>query len=320
MIFDIVKKKSDESGITDAKSNYEFVGYKKPEVVKEIQCFEDVVISLRLGNWVQGRANLVKIRKDTCALIKEPIEAETNPEPLQLVHGFDTLDTHKDRMDYCGKNGSSLTTARIKIFMRTDTKMLRRFINMNEVKALAQTYTSVPVEIVTANTTTSVENQIRLFNSFDLLITSHGSHLANGLFTIRPETKGVIEIVSFVFDHVFYGNFNAFLGFSDYIISSGHPTFGKPSTGPNPYFGDECPFPTLQDFAKRNCTDEVLTYVGKKGMKIYSNKVSQTWKICPDTLQTRSCDTNVNIPLLKSHMDKIFNEALCRTGPRNSTL
>lgn len=55
--------------------------------------------------------------------------------------------------------------------------MLRRFLNLDEVVKLAQAYTSVPVEVITVNETTPVNEQIRIFNTFDVLITSHGRFL-----------------------------------------------------------------------------------------------------------------------------------------------
>ena len=55
-------------------------------------------------------------------------------------------------------------------------------------------YTTVPVKVITVNESTSVPEQIRIFNDFDVLITSHGSHLANGIYTTFPETKAVVEI------------------------------------------------------------------------------------------------------------------------------
>ena len=105
--------------------------------------------------------------------------------------------------------------------------MLRRFLNLPDVVKLAQSYTDVPVEVVTVNETTSVPEQIRIFNQFDVLITSHGSHLANGIFTQFPETKAVVEVNPWSFDSVFYGNFNHWLGYADYIMSNGHTTPGK---------------------------------------------------------------------------------------------
>lgn len=81
------------------------------------------------------------------------------------------------------------TNARIKIFQRTQTENLRAFINVDEVMALAQEYTTVPVEIVTVNKSSSIKDQIILFNSFDVMLTPHGSHLANGIFTMKPNSK-----------------------------------------------------------------------------------------------------------------------------------
>jgi capsular polysaccharide biosynthesis protein len=85
--------------------------------------------------------------------------------------------------------------------------MLRRFTNLDEVVRLAQKFTSVTVDVVTVNASTTVTEQIRLFNGFDILITPHGSHLANGIFTMHPGRKALIEVVPFAFDRVFYSNF-----------------------------------------------------------------------------------------------------------------
>lgn len=66
---------------------------------------------------------------------------------------------------------------------------MTRLLTPDSSVALAQEYTTVPVEIITVNGTTSFLDQIRIFNSFDVLITPHGSHLANGLFTMKPNSK-----------------------------------------------------------------------------------------------------------------------------------
>ena len=59
---------------------------------------------------------------------------------------------------------------------------------------MVQEYTTIPVEIITANETTTLAEQIRSFNSFDILITSHGSHLTNGMFLTNPHAKAIIEL------------------------------------------------------------------------------------------------------------------------------
>ena len=142
-----------------------------------------------------GRANLVQFRKDTYDLVKEPRAVRSNPENVTLEHGFDVSDVFTHKNKYCNaenkqiRDGLNITRAKIKIFQRTATLMLRKFVNLDEVVKLAQEYTTEPIEVITANATTSVQQQIDMFNGYDVLITAHGSHLANGLFTMHPETK-----------------------------------------------------------------------------------------------------------------------------------
>lgn len=137
----------------------------------------------------------MQFRKDTYNLVKEPHAVKINPENVTLEHGFDVLDVFTHKNKYCNaenkpvRDGLNITKARIKIFQRTATLMLRKFVNLDEVVKLAQEYTTYPVEVITANATTSVQDQIDMFNNYDVLITAHGSHLANGLFTMHPETK-----------------------------------------------------------------------------------------------------------------------------------
>ncbi len=122
-----------------------------------------------------------------------------------------------------------------------------------------------------------------------------------------------------MFDSVFYGNFNHWLGFSDYLMSTGHTTPGAPAGGKSFYFGDMCPFQTDEDFAKHSCNDTELKS-GDFRYPLYSKKVPQTWKTCNEHLQTRQCDTKVNIPALKSHLDKLFIRSLCRVGAEDKRL
>ncbi len=138
---------------------------------------------------------MVQFRKDTYNLVKEPQAVNSYPENVTLEHGFDVSDVFTHKNKYCNaenkpiRDGLNITKARIKIFQRSATVMLRKFVNLGEVIKLAQEYTTLPVEVITANATTSVQEQIDMFNNYDVLITAHGSHLANGLFTMHPETK-----------------------------------------------------------------------------------------------------------------------------------
>ena len=325
-MWNIIKYRSDLAGMTDGNTRYDTIGYKLLSEVtpNKLECFEDLYFSARMGLWMQGRGNLVEFRKDTVQVAKEPQDAIINPENTTIVHGFDLSDMRIHHNSYCDAdnkaslaNGTlNITSARIKVFQRTATVMLRKFTNLDDVVKLAQTYTTVPVEVITINETSPIQEQIKLFNSFDVLITSHGSHLANGLFTTHPQTKAVVEIVAFVFDSVFYGNFNHWLGFSDYIVSSGHLTPGAPSNGRSFYFGDLCPFQKKEDFASHNCTDVNLSPTDSKYTQ-YPKKLPQTWKICHEHWQTRACDTLVDLDILKTHLDTLFKEKLCRPGPED---
>ena len=86
-----------------------------------------------------GRANLVHFRKDTFNLVKEPKAVVSNPENITLEHGFDVSDVFTHKNKYCNaqnklvRDGLNITNARIKIFKRTGTIMLRKFVNLDEV-------------------------------------------------------------------------------------------------------------------------------------------------------------------------------------------
>ena len=172
--------------------------------------------------------------------------------------------------------------ARIKIFQRTSTKMLRRFVNMDEVAKLVQEYTLLPVEIITVNDATSIVDQIEVFNSFDILITSHGSQLANGIFTTFPENKAVIEIDTFAFDRVFYTNYVNQLGFAEYLISTGHLTSGNFANGERE--GKQCPFPDYDAFDRLGCTWKPVIQNVFKG---HPRRTEQVWLTCDSEYQTR---------------------------------
>jgi len=299
-LWNIVKKRSDLAGMTGPATDYSTIGYEPEIDLNHILCFEDVYFSARMGLWMQGRRNLVEFRRDAAYVTSEPTQAISYPEILTIDDkGLDTTNIEHERMPYCSPAGSvPPTSARIKIFKRTATVMLRRFINFDEVVNLAQSYTSVPIEVVTVNESTPIQDQIREFNAFDLLITSHGSHLANGIFTTNPDTKAIIEIVPFVFDSVFYGNYNRWLGFADYMMSSGHHTPGLSVNG------RRCPFKTQESFDNHNCS-----LVSQS----YPTKIEQHWVVCNPAMHTRKCDTYINIKTLKAHIDLLLNHVLCKS-------
>ena len=116
---------------------------------------------------------------------------------------------------------------------------------------------------------------------------------------MNPSRKAVIEVVSFAFDKVFYGNYN-YLGFAYYMLSSGHTTPHKsvdPTDKP-----DKCAFTTLHDVTKK-CQSKSHAYHGRPLQSFYN---------CPPKMHTRHCDTMVNIHILQSHLDHLFGKVLCK--------
>ena len=112
----------------------------------------------------------------------------------------------------------SRTALRIGIFRRTEGKSgLRRIRNLDEVQALAASFTRVPVKVFTLTSKSSFEEQLWAFRSLDLLITPHGSQLANMLFA--PRTV-FIELQAAGADVSFKVNGGRLV--AGYILSLGH--------------------------------------------------------------------------------------------------
>ena len=226
---------------------------------EELLCFEDLYLSVRSNRWLQGTQNLINFRKEAAQVTGEPEEAgriyET-PVPVEALSNGGRKYQH-----YCNRNytqmilkgeipssGTKPTNARIKIFQRTETNAPRSFVNLEEVKSFLQQYTTVPISVITTTEKQRIQEQIRLFNSFDILVTVHGSHLTNGVYMMKPHTKvivdfmtaftpsslqqlfiigillrqALIEVAPFLFDSVYFKNFNQDLGIAEYIISTGN--------------------------------------------------------------------------------------------------
>ena len=186
----------------------------------ELLCFEDLYLSARQGHWLQGRDNLMSFRREAAAVTGEPTEARSHTEKAPLPAEGGRL-----FQAYCNHNGTALsmkeilnnrlagtdmplqgklTSARIVIFQRTGTSSPRSFTNLQEVVEFVQLYTTVPVKVVSVTEKNTIQEQIRLFNSFDIMITVHGSHLSNGIYTMHPHRKAMVEIAPFLFDPIYY--------------------------------------------------------------------------------------------------------------------
>ena len=262
---------------------------------KEILCFEDLYLSSRTSHWIEGYDNSINFRRDMAYKTGEPAMAK---EITERSLDFSSISMYQS---YCNKNTSPPTNARIKLYQRTDNANPRTIINLNEVVSLLQKFTTIPIEIITTTEKMPIQEQIRIFNSFDILVTTHGSHMTNGIFTIHPYTKAIVEIVPFVYDNTFFRNYVNDLGFAEYIISSGHLT--PKANNSQIHEKSFCAFLKYSDFENRKC----------KISKISDPpKASQEWLSCSASFHSRSCNTWVNTTLLEKHMNLLINGNLCK--------
>ena len=315
-VYKIVEEGMQDAGLLGSNYRFhdEFAFQPLSEIEKEkpgiLTCFDDVYISPRTGIWLTKPQNIIAFRLKSFEIYGEPrqIYDKKTKRVMETPKDLESLVWKPYFCDeYAGYKKLSTTpirttSARIRIFQRSDTENLRKFMNLDEVIALAQTFTSIPVEVVTVNKTSTIEEQIRLFNSFDVLITPHGSHLANGIFTMKPNNKAVVEVVSYAFDRVFYSNYNSRLGFGGYYMSTGHLTPEQPNAR-----GKHCKFRNKSDFNGIHCKSITHSYPK-------NNNIKQTILECPEGYDTRQCDTLVDVKILKKNLIDIFDSNLCRYG------
>lgn len=266
----------------------------------EILCFDDLYLSARQGHWIEGVETAIQFRHDVALKIGEP-EAALELSERNLEFSSATM-----YQAYCTIGQAKPTSAKIKVFQRTESPSPRTIVNINDVVALLQKYTSIPVEVVTATEKMSMKEQIKLFNSYDILVTTHGSHLVNGIFTMHPYTKAVVEIVPYVYDNIFFRNYAQDLGFAEYIISSGHLTPTPVVASGNKTF---CAFLKYSDFTTRQCK---VTHISNPP------KVSQDWYTCAAAYHSRACNTFVNLTTLEGHLKALISVSLCQNSDTGS--
>ena len=256
------------------------------------------------GHWLEGTDNYIKFKRDIARLFGEPAEAVRISERA--------MDVEKDGtgvyQSYCTQNQQKPTNARIKLFQRTENLYPRTISNEKEVIDLLQSFTTHPVDVVTTSEKMTMAQQIRVFNDFDILVTTHGAHLANGIFSMHPYTLAIVEIVPFVYDSTFFRNYDSDIGFADYVISSGHLT--PRAKVPNGKNGTQpfCAFLKYQDFQNRKCTS---THISNPP------RLSQEWMTCTQNFHSRSCDTYVNITILQKDMNNLITKNLCHSQNTN---
>jgi hypothetical protein len=110
---------------------------------------------------------------------------------------------------------------RVAVFQRQQIDSrngVRQLINLDEVESLVREYTPI-FHVVTVSRGSNLEEIIHIFNSFDILITPHGSQGTNLIFTVKPRKVAVIEVVGTCLGH--YAT-NWYRTIAYYHLSVGH--------------------------------------------------------------------------------------------------
>eukprot|EP01041_Mallomonas_annulata_P011716 gene11716-24562_t len=181
-------------------------------------------------------------------------------------------------------------------FTRDWSQSQRVMLNRNEVVLLIQDFTSHPVEILTTDWMESLEKQYSVFNSFDVLIASSGSQLANMVLINRTDV-GIIEIGLAVRDRYWRTNAHT-LHLKSYLNSNvGH----IPS--------DNC---TVARTMLRNCTQWSPSSSNEEEEGDVEDETGAVY--CPGdafaSWELTGCDFIVNIPTLRHHIAKTISR-LC---------
>ena len=124
------------------------------------------------------------------------------------------LPTQTTRLkDRCEQN-----RVRVGIWNRTEGSALRLLRNVDEIKDVIREFTSGQIFILSATSRTPPLDQVATFREFDILITPHGSHLTNMIFSLP--TSAFIEVAAVPYDFAPRNNGKAFA--TKWINSYGH--------------------------------------------------------------------------------------------------
>eukprot|EP00580_Thalassiosira_gravida_P018058 CAMPEP_0201675988 /NCGR_PEP_ID=MMETSP0494-20130426/40834_1 /ASSEMBLY_ACC=CAM_ASM_000839 /TAXON_ID=420259 /ORGANISM="Thalassiosira gravida, Strain GMp14c1" /LENGTH=388 /DNA_ID=CAMNT_0048158595 /DNA_START=148 /DNA_END=1314 /DNA_ORIENTATION=+ len=178
-----------------------------------VVCGEDVYFAPRWTAMYLANNNIKAIEAWE-NLIEEELPMGTHPEEAMSVREGVVNHTLP----------CNLRSLRIAVFQRNEGSALRSFQNIDKVRTLAKEYTSREVPIITVNSTTPPGRQAALFQSFDILITPHGSHLSNMIFNKRKSV--FIEVACVYYDAAPAMNGKSFA--KSWINSYGHKPYNNP--------------------------------------------------------------------------------------------
>jgi len=97
----------------------------------------------------------------------------------------------------------------------------RGVLNKEELLSTMQSFSSTPVLVISTTSADSIDSQFLAFNSFDILVTTPGSQIANLLLTNSTEV-GVVEIGLAIRDDFWRVNALKNLKLKEYVYCHGH--------------------------------------------------------------------------------------------------
>eukprot|EP00924_Labyrinthula_sp_SR-Ha-C_P015764 snap_masked-scaffold_4-processed-gene-8.41-mRNA-1 protein AED:0.96 eAED:1.00 QI:0/-1/0/1/-1/1/1/0/483 len=109
---------------------------------------------------------------------------------------------------------------RIRVFQRTEgRRSLRQIVNLEELTSAIE-FLSKDVKVFSVNSAATVEEQVILYNEFDILLSTHGAQNSNLFLNVKEKSKS--EVFEIVVQKVNF-NFKRFVGnFTEYYVSEGH--------------------------------------------------------------------------------------------------
>ena len=288
------------------KSN--IVRYQDPERYPDhytTYCFDEMIITARKNILLNSKETLkrfqtalsdsLKVNQKkstiTTVLSNQNKKIKTLKDNKRLLYSTSTNltdkdkllvsnDNDKDKLDQrCQKNNLRISI-QIRHKPRYQTSTIRAIVNLQEVIKVAKMFTK-SVNVIRLNASSTFKEQYDVYNNFDILITSVGSHLTNMVLINHNKNVGIIELGIVVRDLFWKENAERFFGYDSYIISNGHI---PDSTCKHTSLLSEC-------ISTVDHSDTILCPSPKDGVLLKST----AWKVT-------DCNYIVNLKMLYRHI------------------
>jgi hypothetical protein len=181
--------------IMSKMTNTSLLSPERGEGTEQLYCFDKLYYTRRWGTLFSNRESLKAFQRS----------AKTK---------YGSSITSMDKNSTTISERCRAQSLRILFLIRGDSSFPRAMKNMGDVTNAARKATRTPILIEKTRKSSSLEDQWRLFNSFDILISSTGSHMANMILTENPNV-GFIE-VGIVMRDAFWQENALYMGFKSY--------------------------------------------------------------------------------------------------------